>query len=282
MAGKEIFMKIVKYEEFSDIYAFEKALNVREVNTLFKNNQSSITGSMDFTGTKDWNEAQSLLNNGWAPKVEKIKNELKKFSIQVERDRNKIIKSIAGFAPCVPNAIRGVPKSMLAVKTVPKKQRVVKLVINNTIKWSIGSEQLMKSGVLFLKLALLLEKCGIKTEILIVPKLSECQGRVYGCSVKIKDYRQSFNILKMAYPIAHTSLFRRHGFRWWEVIDSELPSEATEYGCSLVYLKDYEKKEVLHKLNFDAKDTIYLDFNDAESADFNVENLIKNKGIKIK
>ena len=111
-------MKIVKYEEFSDIYAFEKALNVREVNSLFKNNQSSITGSMDFTGTKDWNEAQSLLNNGWAPEVEKIKNELKKFSIQVERDRNKIIKSIAGFAPCVPNAIRGVPKSMLAVKTV--------------------------------------------------------------------------------------------------------------------------------------------------------------------
>ena len=275
-------MKIVKYEEFSDIYAFEKALNVREVNTLFKNNQSSITGSMDFTGTKDWNEAQSLLNNGWAPKVEKIKNELKKFSIQVERDRNKIIKSIAGFAPCVPNAIRGVPKSMLAVKTVPKKQRVVKLVINNTIKWSISSEKLMESGVLFLKLALLLEKCGIKTEILIVPKLSEVNCKVYGCSVKIKDYKQPFNISKMAYPIAHTSLFRRHGFRWWEVIDSPLPSEATEYGCSLVYLNDYEKKEVLHKLNFDAKDTIYLDFNDAVGADFNVENLIKNKGIKIK
>ena len=158
-----------KFEQFNSIYDFENALK-RPVNEFFQGNQNSYN--------KD--------------------KELKKYETFLQVKKNKIIKNIAGYAPCVPNAIRGVPKSMYAIKKVDskKKNKTVHLVINNTNTHQVSNEDLLKTGMVFLKLAILLEKNDIRTRIDIVPKMSKKDDSIYGCSVKIKDYNQSFNLSK--------------------------------------------------------------------------------------
>ena len=270
------------YENFKSIYAFEEAINKRPVNEIFNNyNTSSILGTESFTETKSFEEAENLLRKGWNKEVKKMEAELKNFSGSVKSGYNKQIKNIAGYAPCVPNAIKGVPKSMYATKTAKKDFKAIHIIINNTAAGCCSSKDLMESGMLFLKLATLLEKNKIRTKIDIIPKMSKTGDNIYGCTINLKDYRQPFNISKIAYPLAHTSMFRRHGFKWWETLPINMPSEATNYGYSMIYISKYKKKEYFQYAGFLDDNVIYLDFEDAQKAGFNIENLIKNKGINL-
>lgn len=211
---KENTMKDFRYEHFNTIYEFENALRTRAVNNAFAGkDESHKKDHSDWRGTATYDEAQGLLEKGWNVKVEQMKSELEKFSRNVDVQRRKQIKSVAGYAPCVPNAIRGVPKSMLSSKPVQKKEnrRTVRIVMNNTATSDVSADELMKSGMAMLKLALLLEKSGVKTRIDIVPKMSfrsDTKSVCYGCSVTVKDYRQQFNLSKISYPLAHVSFFQ--------------------------------------------------------------------------
>ena len=270
------------FENFKNIYEFEKTLKARPVKEIFqKEIASADTKDFDFYQTKDFDEAETLLKDGWNPQIDYIKKELNKFAVGVNRSYNKQIKSIAGFAPCVPNAIRGVPKSMISTKKVEKKQRTVHLVINNCTRGSTSGEALMKSGLLFMKLAMLLEKNNIRTKIDVVPKMSKTDTGIFGCSVTIKDYKQPFNISKIAYPLAHVSFFRRHGFRWWETIDAPMNENALGYGKSIMFLDKSEKQKYLKYASL-TDNILYVDYQDALDAGNDLEKLIKNKQIKIK
>ena len=204
--------------------------------------------------------------------------ELKKYETFLQVKKNKIIKNIAGYAPCVPNAIRGVPKSMYAIKKVDskKKNKTVHLVINNTNTHQVSNEDLLKTGMVFLKLAILLEKNDIRTRIDIVPKMSKKDDSIYGCSVKIKDYNQSFNLLKMAYPLAHTSFFRRQGFRYFETLSGDMAKFVGGYGTSIVRCENNEKEDYLKSVGLRKDGIIYLDYNDCVKSDYNPEKIYED------
>lgn len=280
-------MKDFKYEHFNTIYDFNNAIKTRAVNSDFAGKESSrLKDDSGWFGTGTWDEAQELLEKGWNVKVEQMKSELEKFSRDVDVQRRKQIKSVAGYAPCVPNAIRGVPKSMLSSKPVQRKEsrRTLRIVMNNTAIGNVGADELMKSGMTMLKLALLLEKSGVKTRIDVVPKMSFSRDEknvCYGCSVTIKDYRQPFNLSKMSYPLAHASFFRRHGFRYLETMDGDMRKWVKSYGVSLSCHDKSEQKEYLDYVGFLKDGVVYIDFKDCQNADYNPETLAEMKEIKI-
>lgn len=280
-------MKDFKYEHFNTIYDFNNALKTRAVNDAFYNaDHSQNRDDSGWRGTVTWDEAQKFLEKGWNIKVEQMKSELEKFSRKVDVQRRKQIKNVAGYAPCVPNAIRGVPKSMLSSKPVQRKEnrRTLHIVMNNTAIQKVSADELMKSGMTMLKLALLLEKSGVKTRIDVVPKMSfrdEEKNTCYGCSVTIKDYRQPFNLSKMSYPLAHVSFFRRHGFRYLETMDGDMSEWVDKYGSSISRWDKSEQKEYLDYAGFLKDGVVYIDFKDCQNADYNPETLAEMKKIKI-
>lgn len=270
------------YEHFDDVYQFDKTLNERKVNKIFakKAKEGSLASKRlsEWNGTETFDEAEKLLIGGWNCKIDEMMTELKKFSRNVSRTRQKTIKSVSGFAPCVPNALRGVPKSMFSTKKVSKQEKsnVVKLVYNPTADRGMSADELMKRSLTFLKMCVLLEAKGIKTSIVILPIVSFAKDSIVGCGVKIKDYQQPFNLLKIAYPVGHISFFRRHGFRWIETVPNLKEKKFEKgYGNGLSYIDQDVAKRYLNDYVKLSKDVVYIDVFDVKNCDYNPEFLIK-------
>ena len=270
-----------RYEHFKNIYEFDKALKTRKQNS-FMGHESHDRSTTGWYGTETFDEAQELLEKGWNSEVQNIKDELKDFSKTVLRNQNRTVKSVQGFMPCVPNAIKGVPKSMYALKKLPvKKQKTVRLIINNTSTGGTTAQELMKCGLTVLKLAVMLDKKAIRTRIDVVPKASYNGNSCYGCSVTIKDYRQPMNISKMAYPLAHVSLFRRHGFKWLETLAEEGFNRgfADSYGCSLVRCSEKQKQDFIKYAKWNEEGSFYIDLAEVKRANFDPVKLAENLGL---
>ena len=279
-------MKDFIYERFNSIYEFEKTLNSRKTNSAFGRKPASKRVSSDdgWYQTATYSDADNLLEKGWNAQVEGMKVELQKFSSQIDAVYNKQIKHLAGYAPCVPNAIRGVPKSMFATKKINKTEnrRVLHIIFNNTAAGRVKAEDLMQSGMTLLKLVTVLDKKHVKTKLEVIPKMSAVDDSIYGCSVMIKDYNQPFNLSKMAYPLAHVGFFRRHGFRFLETVEGFKNTNFVEgYGHSMIYTDEKLKNEYFKYAGFLKEGTVYIDFNDVKNADFDWEKLAKNKGIAL-
>ena len=258
------------FEHFNSIYDFENKISEtkRAVNTKFVNNQSSMTkGDESFYGTSSYEEATELLEKGWNKNMASLKSNLKIFETAQKRLHAKTVISVAGYAPVVANAIRGVPKTMYASRKNKKTLRTLHVVFNNTSSCQVTAEELASNGELILKLCMLLEINDIRTQIDVMPKCSFYNSNhdidnVALCTVKIKDYQQPFNLLKMAYPLSNPSFFRRQGFRFLETLpNAKIANKMGKtYGKSLSMLDKNKYKDILDNYKMENKDTVYIYF----------------------
>lgn len=276
---------MVRYETFKSVYEFEKTLNQRPVNKDFGETKeecsSSRKGNTSWYQTKSYEEADDLLVNGWNAKIGELKSEIEKFSSAIVIKRRRQQKSVVGFMPCVPNAIKGVPKAMISYT---KKERLEKLntkhiIYSNCECAGTSGDTLLKAGLTILKMAMILDKSNVRTKIDIVPFESYADGDFIGCSVNIKEYRQPFNYSKMAYPIANPSFFRRHGFRYLETLSGNLKNWTCGYG-GRVTGRGRESEEYYEKAGYRRDNAIYIGVGDCEKANFDPEKLMTNMGIK--
>lgn len=280
-------MKDFRFEHFKTVYDFDKAMKERAINPSMERavdcGGSRSLGNSKWYQTKSYEEAQGLLENGWNAKIGDMKKELEKFSLSITRERTVQYKNYAGFVPCIPNAIRGVPKTMYATKKVKtNKEKTLHIVLNSTGSQSNEGDVLMNAGLTVLKLSMVLNKVGVKTKIDVIPFMSFKGNSYYGCSVNIKDYRQPFNLSKMAYPISHTSFFRRHGFRFIETQEGDVEKFVQTYGYPVYSAEEKDKKEYLKYCGILDKGVVYIDLKDIKKANFDPFKLAELKDIQIK
>ena len=272
------------YEHFKSVYEFDSVMGNRKTNPIFEPVLSShkVDGSSWF-GTKDFPEAQNFMLNGWNAKIEQMREEMMKYSQKVIVQHQKMLKSVVGYIPCVPNAIRGVPKSMYSFekKEREEKRNSIHLVFNSNASCDYSSEELLKCGLTVLKLAMILDKSRIRTQIDVVPFMA-CEGsEAVGCTIQIKDYRQSFNFSKMAYPIANPAFFRRHGFNYLEKTQGIFRGWKDGYGHSLAMCGSSQKEEYLKFAGLAGNNVVYIDIKDCSNADYDPLKLALAKEIKI-
>ena len=281
-------MKDFIFENFKSVYELEEALKTRPTNKAFEQYEKKPT-SQDCSDeswfqTSSYDEASNLLVKGWNAKIDEVKSVLEKFSSTVAVKRRKQINDYVGFMPNVPRAIKGYPKSMVNVtkRDSIEKQRFKHIVFDNTANGGTSGDSLLRSGLTVLKVAMILDKSNVRTKIDMLPFTTyddSGDGRYFGCSVTIKDYRQSFNYLKMAYPIANPSFFRRHGFRWLETQSEKMSrSLCSGYGGSLFGRSRTE--EFLKYAGVRGNDTVFITYDDCRKAGFDAERLMDNLGIK--
>lgn len=218
-----------KVKKFESLTAFSTWLGETSVSGYFADNdiESSKNGTKKFTQTESFEEADGLMLGGWADGAKDIRAYMDKNALNPTVKRVETYGSVVGFAPSVGRYLAGVPKNMMARKTIVKPSKVVSILYNISIDAGVPAEDIKKTSAKLLNVLLGLEKDGFKSNIWII--LSSKAGAEYcGFAVKIKSAGQVYNVLKMSYPLAHPSFLRRHGLAAIERVGVD---PENQWGC---------------------------------------------------
>lgn len=251
------------FEHFNSITSFVKALEERkENNSAMRGASSSKDGDKSFTGTKSYSEAVDLLKNGWTEKLEEVKqkfNTAVKANANASTERVRPTTGVVGYAPCVPNAIRGLPNSMITTEKTPQKIKAVSLVYGTTVNGDFRSENLIKCGVAIMQIVNNLELAGYRVKLVQEVLASGTGNDTATAMIDLKDYRQPLDLKKLCFPMIHTSMFRRIGFKWLETVPN-LTNRGFSSGYGSALTSDYsERKEFLReKLNCLGDNDFYI------------------------
>ena len=222
----------IYYEQFDNYQEFLKMVEERDRNNA--HGEYRLTDNVrrkSWSGVENYEEARNLLINGWDAKVNFLKKQFE--SASKELDEKKVVKQfndIVGFMPIVPNAIIGLPNCMINSRAEHKKAKVIKFLIDTTASCGEDSDDMIKYYSQVLARIALLEKRGYRCRIEIYQQYSDesNSGTKAGFSVLIKSENQPFDIKRMAFPMAHTAMFRVFGFAW----ENSLPIPYDDYHCS--------------------------------------------------
>lgn len=227
-------------EHFDSLNEFIRIINSRKMNEHFAYYYGSVergqacTNGKDFTGTRDWAEADGYLRNGYPEGAKAMLDEGRGIKVDEVQQRKKFAIDRVGSMPHVPNAIIGLPKNMVRRVNEPKRTKAVSIYYDFSANGGVSSDTLSTGGRNIYATIRYLEQRGYRVELRCI--VATCKdvtvkhGRgkrtmLHRCSVsvKIKDYQQAINPLMIAYPVTHPSFFRRHIFRWIET------SQCTDY-----------------------------------------------------
>jgi len=277
-------MKKIIFEQYDSMDAFKRALD-RSINEGFKDasHASQKEGDGKWYGTETYKEAMGLYTNGWTEKADEIRREFAQFERVNQRtvsyEKARPATSVVGFAPHVPNAVLGLPNSMIMTERTPMKAKVVRIIYNMTQNAGTKADTILKAGLAVLKIVYNMERQGYRVRLDLVPKCSEMGSERCCLLVSVKDWRQPIDIKKVAFPIASPSMFRRLGFRWLETAPGITNRGWTGgYGHSLESLE--EEKGLLTELGVLGDNDYYVNVGVAKDNDFDPSRIAKTIGIK--
>ena len=143
---------IVRREEFRSITDLLSVLSNRPNNHVMRNERSSSDkGNSSWYGTSSMSEAIKIMGKGYKDAIVQMKEKLEE-SIKINSkdysDVNHPIphSAVVGYIPNVPNAIRGIPQSMISVDRKPMKRKTLQILYSLIKSWS-GNFSCFPSGV---------------------------------------------------------------------------------------------------------------------------------------
>ena len=208
--------KNIKIETFDSVREFTKVCAARPVNSAFsRQDRASETGSKRFTGTDNWEEAKNLLATGYKDGCKDLLNCKTGVKVANEISCAKVARNYAGFAPCVPAAIMGMPKTMYHRTKVISRQPVINLYYDCGVNCSIGTDTMIRGGKNLYSLINYLDNHGVRVNLFLLVACYKGNNFAYLC-IKAKNSDTPVNPQLISYPLIHPSFFRRHVFRWIE------------------------------------------------------------------
>ena len=218
-------MKLVEFDSLLDFYNY---INNTQFNDVFlgRDYKASKKKNGEWSGTKSYEEAVELFKNGWTIGAQDLTKKLKlaETDKQVQMAAKNIL-SMCGYQAIVPLYLNGVPNNMVNKKMVPIKQKVI--TINKALSASaaVSSQTLMDESVKCFQIIKKIEASGIRVNL----NLMISTGHVV-VKIRLKSSTEKLNISKLAFPLVHTSMFRRLYFRFVEVYPTIPKGYAFGYG----------------------------------------------------
>jgi len=209
-------MKLI-YETFDTLEQYTDTIESRPTNRVFvhKGSLSSDDRDYDFSLTHSYAEAGDLARRGYKEGLDNLEAANVKSRHMESAPKPLPVNGIVGYAPHVPNAIAGVPLSMISKQDVEQKAKVISILYYMGGSCYIDAREFVEAGKNIMNVVYTLELQGYRVALYILTTF--CRNSEYAlCSVQVKHWRQPSNPLKIAYPLIHPSFFRRHGFRWLE------------------------------------------------------------------
>lgn len=190
-------------------------------------------GSSFVGASKD--ETYKMLREGYQPTVDALKN---KTGISVSGKRFKSYNDVVGFQPIIPNAIMGLPNSMVNSSMKPIKTKVLDIYYNMTVSCGVDSKDLIKAGQKMLGVILEMEAQGYRFNLYVTQDYYDSGSGCDMVCVKVKSANQPFDLKRMSFPVSHTAFFRGIGFDWYSKFP--LGTYRSGYGHSIAYDKSQE------------------------------------------
>lgn len=270
-----------KYEKFDNLTVMMRELESRKNNQHMLGRNSSHRIGGDFTGTETWEEAKNLLLNGWEKPLQQIKKGVRQ-NIKTNVTRSKAIPStgIVGYAPCVPNAIIGLPNSMITTHRTPSKVKAISLTYSVHVNCSWSTWEITEAGIAALNIVNDLELQGYRVALNVEMFSAEKQGEQLCACVKVKDWRQPMDLKKIAFTIANPSMLRRFGFRWLETTPlMTRDGFASGYGMPLSN-KDYEEHlSIVRNAGYISKNEFYITAAMCRAEDYDTGRIMDRAGM---
>lgn len=235
-------------ERFNGVNDFVNTIQKRKPNKVWAGKElSSETNDTQFTMTKDYAESVDIMTKGYADGLAEMKA-TKGVKVRTASNMSKRIPqaSVVGYAPHVPNAIAGIPQSMIGARTITMKSKVISIIYNGGGDCGIDTADFVRAGRSLLEVVTMLELQGYRVGVEIMDDFckSEQKGFLF---IKVKEARQPLNPLKLAYMLIHPSFFRRQCFRWLETCP-EITEKSLYYGYGYqLYLDCYSDTNEMRK-----------------------------------
>lgn len=262
MKTKEIFKR------YETLKAFNDYLNAGTLQPAF--HESSKFGSVRFTGTASYEEAEQKMMQGDSDlqkEIEEAGVSQTRIKIQKHVLRRQTYSSVVGAIPNVPAYISGAPNSMITQRMIKTKKKVLNVGYSMTANGGVCKDDIIKASAKIVAAILNIEATGVRVNLFTL-FCSEKHAHTIGLTLKIKDASRKIDTLRMAYPLAHSSFLRRQCFRWEEITENIPKCYAEDYG----HTPNIDKQRDFFKRNGMKLDKV-LTF--SEAYNMNTEDIIK-------
>ena len=205
-------------DRFEDMNVFLKTIKSRPFNEPFKNYPDGLGSEKDdesFSKTKTYLESEELMKTGYKEGLKEMKKGAQSVSISSKSAKAVPTAGVIGYTPHVPNAIAGIPCSMISKKSVVMKSKMLSVVYDMTASWDVDADDFVKAGRVLMSFIEMVESRGYRVRLDMM--LSACKNSERSVAlIKVKDFRQPVNPLKLSYMMIHPSFLRRQGLKWTE------------------------------------------------------------------
>lgn len=261
---RKINKGILHAELFDSLAEFNNYIESRPENDAFMESdhlQSKAVGQLDFAGCDNFDEAKSLMRDGYK---EGLKNLMKgEGGINYRSHKSHTIRrnDFVGQRPNIPNTIMGKPKTMVRRVKADTAVKVISIFYDCGASAATERETLAIAGKNAMALVSYLEDHGFRVTLMCMTANDTVKKHRAVMAVKVKDSKQQLNPLLISYPLTHPAFFRFHKMKWMEVSDATNCKEFTEgYGYTLRRtIKGTTMQDYLRQNGVMDKQSYYID-----------------------
>ena len=268
------------HETYDNYQEFYETLMRRQDGAYKKLDYIFATHPSSFIGISSVDEAKRLFLNGWERPLEQLKVQVDKELKTLENKRcSKTITSVCGYMPIIPNALMGLPNSMLDTKKIKVKSKVLRFVMCLSRQGGASVDEIIRKTSKQLAYIAMLERsgqyrCRIEVAYQGFGGLYE-NGRDYSvsCSILVKSENQLFDVKRLCYPVINPSMQRLLMWGWCDSLPMNHDTYGVSgYGCSFNNWSDTSKKAYIDAINENNENVICVDL------DTDIEKVLKKGG----
>lgn len=253
------------HEKFGSYKEFYDVIMSRQPNASERLEDILLSGGSGWVGVNSVEEAKNLLLNGWQQNVERVKATFNRQLNCLEKEMpRKLVANVAGFMPIVPNALLGLPNSMIDVRMAPKKSKILNFMVSLSRASSNSVETIIeKMGKVFAYVAMLERSGQYRCRISCFGKASapDDHKEVFATfSVLVKSENQLFDIKRLCFPVVHPAMLRLFSFAWADSLPLDSYSyKSCGYGTAFEKWNKQDKETFLGALTEGNEKTIAID-----------------------
>lgn len=212
----------IDMQEFDDINDFNEYIGKAPVNKAFEGRKENLSSERTeastaaWSGTSSLDEARKLLREGWSEGADKIAK-----AIQVDKVPHAVMRStpaygMVGGQASVPRYIQGIPTNMVDRKNVQQKQKIIVINREISVVGGVTSGEMMIEGIKAMQIVQALEGKGFRVKLNLTSASTAGGNNNVALRITVKKPEERLSLLKVAFPLAHTSMLRRIEFSWME------------------------------------------------------------------
>lgn len=175
----------------------------------------------DWSGTKNMQDALDLAENGWKKGAEDVENMKRRIDAVHPVSPRLVRHSVAGVTPNIARAVAGNPENMRVPDlTKSRKKPTITIVSNMSANCGVSGHAITNRAAAVCALIDRIESKGYSVEVIstATSRGGSWDGEVgfnSAVSIRLNESHQPVDIVRMAFGLGHSSMFRRFVFTEW-------------------------------------------------------------------